>query len=136
MKHRSVRCAPASEMMPLNKPSEAPAFAGSDDVDQFVRIENIDHHLVAGIRRFVALNGYFTNETRRRGIRLFEMAGHWFVHALRFDELDKPELHRVISIVLSRLLLNNDARPGLNHGYRHNRSVVLQQLSHADFLAQ
>ena len=49
VKHRSMRCAAAAKMMPLHKAGKPAPLAGSDDVHQFVGVEDIHHDLVARI---------------------------------------------------------------------------------------
>src|SRR5262249_51709308 len=119
VEHRAVSCAATPKMMPLDQARKTTAFARPHDMDQFVRIKDIDHYLVAWICRFITLHQNFPRESSRRDVRFFEMTGHCLVHAFRLDELDKAELHSVVTILLLGLLLNHDTRPGLNHGYRH-----------------
>ena len=114
MKHRSVRRDAASEMMALYKTRKPAALAGSDDMNQFVLSEDVHHYLIARISRFVALNQDFAHEPRRRDIPFLEMACHRLAHALRFYKLDEAELHGIVAVLLLRLLLNDNARAGLN----------------------
>ena len=104
-------------------------------MDQLVGIEDVDHHFVAWIRGVVPGKRNFTDKTRRRGIVLFEVAGHRFVDPFWFHELNESELHGVVTVLLFRLLLNDDAGAGLNNGNRNDGSVILQQLRHTDFFA-
>src|SRR5215831_15428146 len=135
MKHRTVRCTAAAKMMTLDETGKATALAGSDDVHQFVRIENVHHHLIAGIRSLRAFNSDLTRETGGSDIRLFKVPRHRLIHALGFDELDKAELDGIVSVLLLRLSLNHDARARLNDGDRDDTAVLLQQLRHSNFLA-
>src|SRR5579883_2812772 len=123
-------------MMALDETGKTAALAGSNDVNQFVRIENADHHLIPGVRSFVTLNHNFPNEPGGRDIRLLEMARHRLVHAFRLDEFNETKLDGIVSILLLRLLLYNHAGTGLNDGDRNDGAVILQQLRHSDFLTE
>src|SRR5215471_10379680 len=68
MEHRSVRCAAAAKMMPFDEACKSTALAGSNNVHEFVWIENADHHFIAGIRAFFALNRNFPDESGGRHI--------------------------------------------------------------------
>src|SRR4051812_10813547 len=98
-----MRCAAAAKMMALDQTGETPALAGPDNMNQFVHIEDIDHHLISGIGSFFSLNCNFACEPRRCDIRFFEVTGHRLVDALRLDKLDESQLNGVVSILLRRL---------------------------------
>src|SRR5262249_45332952 len=131
-----MRCTAAAEVMALDETGKAASFARPDNVHQFIRIEDVHHDLIAGIPGFVTLHGNFSSESSRPDICFLEMTGHRFIHALRLDELDEPELHGVVPVGLLRLLLNDDARTGLNHRHGNNCSVVLEKLRHTDLFSQ
>src|SRR5213593_4532126 len=136
MEHRSVRRAAAAEVMPLHKSGKATSFAGSDDVHKFVRIEDVDHDLIARVCSVFTLNPDFAHEPGRSHIRFFEMTRHWFRDTFGLHELDESELHGVVTVFLLRLSLDDNAGARLNHGDGNSRSVVIEQLRHPDFLAQ
>ena len=48
----------------------------------------------------------------------------------------KSQLHRFVTVSLRRAYLGNGAGAGLNYGYGHDLSGVVEHLSHADFLAE
>src|SRR5215470_15481467 len=83
MEHRPVCCTATTKMMPLHKTGKPTTFAGTDDVNQFVGVENVYHHFVTGIGAFFALNSDFPNKTRRRDIGFLEMPCHRLIDALR-----------------------------------------------------
>src|SRR5213593_1256477 len=136
MEHRSVGRAAAAEVMPLHKPGKPASFTGSDDVHKFVRIEDVDHDLVAGICSVFTLNPDLAHESCRSHIRFFEMTRHWFRDTFGFHELDESKLHGVVAVFLLRLSLDDNAGTRLNDGDGNSRSVVIEQLRHPDFLAQ
>src|SRR5215470_9652853 len=105
MEHRPVCCTATAEMMPLHKTRKPTTFAGTDDVNQFVGVENVDHHFVAGIGAFFAFDSDFTHKACRCHIRLFEMARHCLIDALRLDKLDESKLHGIVAVRLLRLFL-------------------------------
>src|SRR5262245_53401795 len=106
MEHRTVSRAAAAEMMPLDETGKPSPLAGSNHMDQFVCIEDVDQHFVAWIRGVITLERNFTHKPHRCGIVLFEVPGHWFVYSFRFDKLDKSELHGVVTVRLFGFLLN------------------------------
>src|SRR5262245_22309104 len=128
--------AAAAEMVTLHEAGKTAPLTGSNDVNQFVRIEDVDHHFVAGIRSVFTLKRNFTDKAHRCGVVLFEMARHWLVDALWFHKLDESELNGIVAVFLFRLLLNNDAGSGLNNRHRNDGPVILQQLRHADFFTK
>src|SRR5262245_13219305 len=136
VEHRTVRCAAAAKMMSLHKAGKATALAGSHDMYQFVLSKNIDHHLVAGIRSFFALNGNLTRESRGSDIRFFEVTGHRLADALWLDEFHEAQLHGIVAVLLLRPLLQHTHGARSDPRYRDDRSVVLQQLRHTDFLSK
>src|SRR5215467_13948535 len=137
MEHRPVGCPATAEVMAFDQPGKAVPFTGADNVNEFVRVENIDHNLVAGIRDTVSADASFAKHPNRSGVvtGFLEVAGHRLVHALRLHKLDETKLHCVIAVVGHGFFLDDNAGAGLNHSYRDDRSVVLQQLRHADFLS-
>src|SRR5262245_39995496 len=115
-------------MMSLHKSGETTSLAGSDDMDEFVLREDVDHHLVAGIGRLIACEPDLAHEPRWGDVRFLEESRHRLVYTARLHELYEPELRRVVSVLLLGLLLNNDARSRLNDRYGHNDSIVSQEL--------
>src|SRR5262249_783181 len=136
MEHRSMRCAASTKVMTLDEASKTATFARPYNVHQFIRIEDVDHHLIAGIPRLITLDRNFSSESSRRNLCFLEMTGHGFIDALGLDELDEPELHGIVPIGLLCLLLNYDARTCLNHGHGDNCSIILKQLRHTDLFSQ
>ena len=51
-------------------------------------------------------------------------------------ELDQADLRRVVSVFGLRLVLRDHAGPGLQNGGRMHVALVVEELRHADFLAQ
>src|SRR6516165_9602565 len=125
MEHRTVSRPTAAKMMPLDQPCKATALAGCDDMNQFVRVEDVDHDLVTRIRRFLSGHGNFAGEFGRRDIGFLEMARHRLIHALGFDEFDETKLNGIVAVFLFRLFLNNNTWSSLDDSDRHDGSVVL-----------
>src|SRR2546428_8195497 len=135
MEHRAVSCAATAEVMPLHKSGKPTSFAGSHDMNKFIRVEDVDHHLVAWVCAVLALNTDFAHESGRCHIGFFKMTGHWFRDALGFHELDQSKLDGIVAILLLRLFLDDNAGPRLNHSDGNNGSIISKQLRHSDFLA-
>src|SRR6188474_3223151 len=116
----------ALEALAAARPDHIDAFAVGKDrhVDDVARLGGI----AAGLHLHLAANA------RRRHAGLLEVARARFVlfRRLRFDE---AQLHRLVSVVLRRLHLCDDARTGLEDGRGRNRAVSCEQLRHADFLS-
>ena len=80
--------AAAPEMMTFYQSRKAPALAGSEDVDQFIPAEDIDHDFIAGIGSLLALDTDFAHKSGGRHVRFLEVAGHRLVHPFRLYEFD------------------------------------------------
>src|SRR5439155_2500244 len=136
VKHRTMSRAAATEMMPLDQARKSAPLAGPDHMNEFIRVEDVDHHFVSRIRSVVTLKRNFTDKPYRCSVVLFKVPRHWLVYPLGFHKLDEAKLHGIVTVLLFRLLLNDDAGPGLDNRYRNDRSVILQQLRHPDFLTE
>src|SRR5262249_39562960 len=136
VEHRAMSCAASTEMMPLHEARESAALAGSNDVNAFVRGEDAYHHLIAGVGCILPLYGHLSYKPRGCHVRFLEVTLHRFADAFGFHELDESQLYGVVAVVLLRLLLDDDAGAGLDHGYGYDRSVLFEQLRHSNFLAQ
>src|SRR5215510_14027671 len=99
MEHRTVSRPAAAKMVPFDQPCKATALAGCDDMNQFVRVEDVDHHLVTRIRRFLSGHGNFAGELGRCDIGFLEMTSHRLIYALGFDKLDETELHGIVAVL-------------------------------------
>src|SRR5262245_37109960 len=136
MEHRSMRCAASTKVMTLDEASKTATFARPDNVHQFIRIEDVDHHLIAGIPRLITLDRDFSSESSWRDLCFLEMTGHGFIDALGLNELEEPEMHGIVPIGCLCLLLIDDPRTFLNHGHWDNCSIILEQLRHTDLFSQ
>src|SRR5688500_17675931 len=134
MKHRTVRRAAATEVMPLNESCKAAPLARSDNVHSLLLAKDIHQDLVSRVWAPFTLDAHFAEDSNWRNIGLLEMPIHRLGHAFGLNEFDESKLHRVVAIFLGCLLLNDDARPRLHDGHRNNGSIVLDQLGHSDFL--
>src|ERR1019366_7007590 len=68
--------------------------------------------------------------------RLLEMSLRGGREPPRRDAPDQPELEGVVSVVVLRLALDDQARPGFDDGDRHDRAVRLEDLGHPDLASQ
>src|SRR5262245_44536838 len=124
MEHRTVRRGTATKVVTLHHALEALAAADADHVDALaVGEDTVDEHLIAGFRRFSALRNLdLATHASRRHASLLVMAGKRLAHARR-TALDETELHRLVAVVVRRLRLHHDARPGLNDRARYGGAV-------------
>src|SRR6266516_2210594 len=136
MEHRSMGRSAATEMMTLHKAGKSASFAGSDDVNQLVLSEDVNHHLVAGIGAIAVLHCHLTDKLHGSNVGFLEMSVHRPVHSFGFDELHEAELHRVVAILRLRLLLNHNAGTGLNDSHGDDRPIIVKKLGHSDFFTQ
>src|SRR3989442_440416 len=58
------------------------------------------------------------------------MARHSLVHALRLDEFDEAQLHRVLAVLAFHAALHDGAWSRLQHRASHQRAVWLEHLGH------
>jgi hypothetical protein len=78
----------------------------------------------------------FANVSQRRDASFFEVAGQRFVYALRLDEFDQTQLHRVVAIYVFRPPLDYHARSCLQNRAGNRGTVVGEHLRHAKFYSE
>src|SRR5206468_5210277 len=79
-------------------------------------------------------DGHFATDARRRHVGLLVVPGHR-LSDFRGTFLDEPELHGFVAVALRVLRLDDDAWSGFDDGGGMNRAVRIEDLRHADFLA-
>src|SRR6185295_5591219 len=99
-------------------------------------LEDRDEHLIARLARFLAGGDlHFAAEARRRHVGLLEVARRRLV-ALRRVVFDQAQLHGLVAVRLRVLRLDDDAGAGLDHRRRMDGAVRVEDLGHAQFLAE
>src|SRR5690606_4028196 len=77
----------------------------------------------------------FDEVAARRDAGLLEVTRARLVHLARVD-LPEPELHGGVAVLLRAADLGDDARPGLDDGHRNDPALIVEDLGHAELLAQ
>src|SRR5581483_5623057 len=104
----------AREMMTLYDARESAALADADHVHKAFALENIDQHAIADFRRFVLVGfssnfeRHFAHKLHRRQVMLLEVTRLRFGQAVFLNELDKPDLRRIVAVLAGVLALRHD----------------------------
>src|SRR5580658_958354 len=143
LEHRTVRLGTTTKMMPLHHALKAVPLAGSDDIDKTLAFENIDQHAVANfnhtlgrLARSVHFHGNLTQKFHWRKIVLGKMSTHRLGQLFFFDKFDQADLRRYVTVFRLGLVLRNHARSRLQHRRRPHIALRIEELRHADLLAQ
>src|SRR5271156_884280 len=134
MKHGTVRRVASAEVPALHAALKTFALAHAGDVHKFADLESVHEHAIAGLGFVLRIfNADFAHVTQRRHAGLLEMPGLRLVHALRLDEFNQAELHRVVTVFIFRAPLHHHARARLQNRARHRRAVIGEDLRHSQF---
>src|SRR5579859_3848326 len=137
VEHGSVRSLASTEMMPLDHAGESSPLADPLHVHHVLGLELIHQHLVAGLQIAVAaVELELADELRAFDPGLLEMPGGRLIDARRLDELEQPQLDRVVAIGGRRLALHHHARPRLEQSDRNHLPVRPENLRHPDLFAK
>src|SRR5215470_2466077 len=125
-------------MMALDYALKAFAFAYADDVDKLLAIEDFDQDAIASlhVRVSVGFDRDFLDELHRRQIVFPEMPAHGLSQPRLFYEFDQSDLSGLVSVFGLGLRLRDHAGASLQHRRRTHVALRVEQLRHADFLAQ
>src|SRR2546423_997681 len=115
--------------MALHRAGEPATFRLTYDIHNVAVSELIDEDFVSHVSGFIRRDQAELFQKSRWGnstARLFKVATHRFVDVLQFDRpvFDQSDLHSVITILAARrLLLHDDAWPGLDDRHRSDRAI-------------
>src|ERR1700680_4962478 len=131
-------------MMPPNDAGKTTPLADTDDVHKFFAVEDVDQHAIASFHQPVAialglffdLDWNLAHKLDGRQIILAQVCASRLGQSRLFHELDQTNLSGNISILGLRLMLRDHAGPSLQHGRGMNVALVVEELRHANFLAQ
>src|SRR5271166_448171 len=126
--------------MALYHAREPASFAGGNHVHKLIAFENVHQHLVASLGAVLTLavnhDGYLAQETHWRQTVLGEMSLHRLRQPGLLDELNQSDLSGIVAVLGCRLALRHHAWAGLQHRDRVNITLVIEELRHANFLAE
>src|SRR3990172_3348244 len=135
MKHRSVRGAAATKVMPLHHTGEPLALAHAADVDALGGSEHGNLYRLAHLQVFIRLEPKLAEHSYRSHRGLLEMTLARLVGADLAPGLYQSDLDRIVAIPLLGLPLNHHARASPHHGERDDRAVLPEPLGDAELLA-
>src|SRR6185437_14836338 len=128
--------------MALHHTLEAFALAYADYVNEFLAMEDVDQHAVAGFyravpfRTFFHFDGNFAHKLNRRQIVLAQVTLHGLRQARLFHELDQADLRGIVAVFGLRFVLRDHTGASLQHGRRTHIALRIEELRHPDFLSQ
>src|SRR3984893_5762424 len=126
--------------MPLDHSLKPASLADADDVDKLFALKNLNQHAGPNLQAVaafpVALERHFAQEFHRRKIVLRQVSALRFGQSRFLHEFDQADLSRLVTVFRRGLMLRNHAGPRLQHRDRANIAFGVEQLRHADFLAQ
>src|SRR4051794_7006841 len=131
----AVRGAQAAEAVPLHDTGGALALAGADDVDLRDALEHLGGQLLADLVRRGVLRAQLDQVPARRHTRLGEVPTLGLVHLAGVD-LAEAELDGRVAVHLGGAHLGDHARARLDDGHRHDAVVLVEDLGHAQLLAE
>src|ERR1035438_4130941 len=130
-------------MMALDHALKAVPFARSNHVDKALALEYIDQDTVARLdhalgrfSRGVNFDSNLPHKSHRRQVVLGKVSAHRLGQLLFFYKLDQANLRRLVAVARLGLVLRNHARSRLQHGRRPHIALRIEELRHADFLAE
>src|SRR5690606_38637304 len=131
----AVRGAQAVEAVALHDTRGALALARAGDLDLLAGLEDVGGDLLAEFVLGGVVGAQFDEVAARRDAGLLEVTRARLVHLARVD-LPEPELHGGVAVLLRAADLGDDARPGLDDGHRNDPALIVEDLGHAELLAQ
>src|ERR1039458_546417 len=140
LEHGAVRGGAPGKLVALHHARETTALAGRNHIHEFVAVENVHQNFVADLGAILIVgiddDWHLTQEAHRRKVVLGEVALHRLRQPRLLHELHQPDLSRVVAIFGYRLALRHKAGTGLQHVDRVDITLVIEELRHANLLAQ
>src|SRR5271165_1671748 len=126
--------------MSLHDAREPAALAGGNHIHKLFAFEDIHQHLVASLGAVLSFavnhDGHLAQETHRRQTILSEMSLHRLRQPGFLYELNQSDLCGVVAVLGYGLALSNHAWAGLQHRDWVNITLVIEELRHANLLAE
>ena len=110
------------------------ALADAGDVDALALFEDVGLENVADVEGGAVLEAELMQVLEVAGARLGQVAALGLGELALSDFLE-AELDGVVALLVSRLLLDDDAGAGLDNGDRNDLAGLIEDLRHADLLA-
>src|SRR5262245_3818932 len=135
---RTVRCVPGDELVALDDARESAALRHALHVHVLALLEDRDRQalpdLVGGLRVSAIIGAELAHVARRRQVALRELPEHR-ARETKFLVGAEAELDRGVAVLVRRAHLGHRARPGLNDRDGKDVALLVEQLGHADLLA-
>src|ERR1700736_1369509 len=126
--------------MPLDHSLKPASLADADDVHKLFALKNLHQHARPNLQAVaaitVALERHFAQEFHRRKIVLRQVSTLRLGQSRFLHKFDQADLSSLVTVFRRGLMLRNHAGPCLQHRDRANIALGVEQLRHADFLAQ
>src|SRR2546430_1889020 len=118
-----------------SSPRGALALRRAGDVAQRACVEHVRTEFLADLIAIQSIGPQLDEMPARSDVGRLEMAGDRLGDLPR---VDRPvgELDGAVAVLLRRPDLGDDAWPGLDDGNRHDPVVLVENLGHAELLAQ
>ena len=132
--------APPANLWRFTTPANPRPLLVRNHVHKLLAVENVDQHLVANLGAVLAVavdhDRHLAQEAHRRQVVLGEVSLHRLGQPRLLHELHQPDLGGIVAVLGDRLALGHDAGASLQHRDRVNITLVIEELRHADFLAE
>src|SRR4051794_36562011 len=132
---RAVAGTETVKAVPLHRTCGALALGCARDVDDGTVGEHLGAQLLTDGVALDRVSAQLHQVAARRDVGGLEVAGHGLGHLARVD-LTVGELDGGVAVLLLGTDLGHDARPGLDDGHRDDPVVLVEDLGHAELLAQ
>src|SRR5690606_7172867 len=132
---RAVRRTQTAEAVALHDTGDALALALASDVDVLAGFEGVIPQLLADLVIARVVRAALREVAARRDVVLTQVVAERLVDLPRVD-LPVAELDGGVAVLLGGADAGHHARTGLDHGHRNQPVVRVEDLGHAELLAQ
>jgi hypothetical protein len=120
---RAVRHITAAKVMPFHDTFKTPPFGDPNRVNEIAIGKNVYVEQIAGFNGDGEI-AELAQQLDRRSVVFLDMSEQWLSQTL-FLLVTEAKLHRLISIRLEGLALDNAIRASQHHGDRHNIALCV-----------
>src|SRR5579872_4066629 len=129
-----------AKMMTLHHALKTFSLAHAHDVDKLLAFENVDQHAISSLHSTLAVavsfERHFAHKLNWRKVVLCQMALRRLGQPRLLHKLHQANLRRFVTVFDGRLVLRHHTRTSLQHCDRAHIALRVEQLRHADLLAQ
>ena len=130
----AVRLRAAGEVVPPDRPLKALALGGSRDLHACAHREGLDGHGLADLE-LAGLVAKLDQMAHRRRVGLLQVTELGFAQMLLARGAES-QLDRLIAVALDGADGGHGARAGLQYGHARDRSILAEDLGHAELLGE